>query len=407
MKTNMKSILIALILAALPCMSKATVYFENTGTTNGWTTLWQEDGQGGLLVTNNPTYKGTNAVRCRTVFRTTYGGRYHTELRKGGEATLGMERYYGFAFYLPADWQFVNQNFNIQQFIGNASGCAGGQPITMTHIYGHELDTRITTGPDGCTRAHQYFTVTTNVTAGVWHRVVIHGKWAADNTGIFEFWFDGIRTVSQVNVPTIPNDDTVFNLAVGNYSNGWHDDGMMVGTQNIRDIYVDQIRVTDNYAEADPASWTAAGDESFVKIINRNSGKAMNVEGSSTANGAQIIQWPYTADTNQNDEWQIVDIDAGYSKILNRKSGKGLNVSGSAITDGAPVIQWTYTDDSIRNDEWQVVDIGSGFCKILNRNSGKALNVEGVSTNDGARVIQWTYSNNASRNDEWQVITVP
>jgi hypothetical protein len=403
----MKSLAFGLVLTAVAFTSNAYVTFENTGTTNGWSSLWAEDGQGSLLQTNTPTYKGSTAVRCRTVFRTTYGGRYHTELRKGGMATMGTEHYYGFAFYLPSDWQFVDQSFNIQQFIGNVNGCPDGQPITMTHLQNHALITRITTGPDGCTRSNQYFTVTTNVTAGTWHRVVLHAKWAADNTGIFEFWFDGSLQLSFSNIPTIPNDDTVFNLAVGNYSNGWHDDKMMVGTQNIRDIYVDQIRVASSYAEADPAQWTGAADAPFVRIMARHDGLALNVEGSSTADGAQIIQWPYTADTNQNDEWQVIDIGGGYSKIINRKSGKGLNVSGAALTNGAPVIQWTYTDDTNYNDEWQVVDIGSGFNKILNRNSGLALNVEGISTNPGARIIQWTYSNNANHNDEWQVVPLP
>src|SRR5262249_40964306 len=157
-------------------VSKATIYFENTGTTNGWTTLWHED-QGSLTQLSDPTYKGPNAVRCRTVYRSTYSGRYHTELRKSGMAALGMDRYYGFAFYLPPNWEFDNQSYNIQQFIANVNGCSGGQPATMTHIQNHALITRIVTGPDGCTRSAQSFTVTTNVTAGQWHRVVIHGNW--------------------------------------------------------------------------------------------------------------------------------------------------------------------------------------------------------------------------------------
>ena len=43
----------------------------------------------------------------------------------------------------------------------------------------------------------------------------------------------------------------------------------------------------------------------FVKILNRNSGKALVVENISTADGARLIQWPYSDNTNRNDEWQI------------------------------------------------------------------------------------------------------
>lgn len=248
-----------LLLAAAPVACDAGVYFENTGTTDGWTTLWHED-KGSLLVTNNPTYKGMTAVRCRTIYDTNYSGRYHTEMRKSGMAALGENRYYGFAFYLPSNWEFDNQNYNIQQFIANVSGCSGGQPTTMTRVYGHALNTRIVTGPDGCTRTAQYFTVVTNVTPGVWHTIVIHGNWQATNTGVFEFWYDGVRKLDKENVPTIPNDTTVFNLAVGNYSTSWHDDGYMLGTQGTRDIYIDQVRVADSYAEADPAAWIGGAD---------------------------------------------------------------------------------------------------------------------------------------------------
>lgn len=267
-KNSIAELFIALLwLAAGSGICRATIYFENTGTTNGWTTLWHE--RGNLLQTNSPTYKGPTAVRCETIYSATYGGRYHTELRKSGMAALGMDRYYGFAFYLPPNWEFDPQNYNIQQFIANVSGCSGGQPATMTRVNGHSLITRIVTGPDGCTRTAENMTVVTNVTAGVWHTIVLHGNWQATNTGVFEFWYDGVRKINKTGVPTIPNDDTVFNLAVGNYSNGWHDDGYMVGTQGTRDIYIDHVRVTDNYAEADPAAWFGPADNGqFAMSVN-------------------------------------------------------------------------------------------------------------------------------------------
>src|SRR5581483_11082451 len=68
MKTNIKFLVFGLLFVTVAFTSKAFVTFENTGTTNGWSTLWAEDGQGGLLETNTPTYEGSTAVRCRTVF---------------------------------------------------------------------------------------------------------------------------------------------------------------------------------------------------------------------------------------------------------------------------------------------------------------------------------------------------
>lgn len=276
-----KAFLCALTIALVSGAGHANIYFENTGLTNGWTTLWHED-QGSLLETNNPTYKGPSAVRCRTVYRSTYRGRYHTELRKGGMAALGMDRFYGFAFYLPANWEFDDQSYNIQQFIASVDGCSGGQPATMTHLYGRSLITRIVTGPDGCTRTSHPLTVTTNVTPGVWHTIVFHGNWQATNTGVFEFWYDGVRKVNQQNVETIPNDNTVFNLAVGNYSNGWHDDGTNVGTQTIRDVYIDHVRVADSYAEADPTAWSGPADGGQFAL-------SINTSADSLTQGSNIV----------------------------------------------------------------------------------------------------------------------
>jgi len=94
-----------------------------------------------------------------------------------------------------------------------------------------------------------------------------------------------------------------------------------------------------------------------VKILNRNSGQALNVSGASLTNGAPIIQWPYSSGTPYNDDWQIVSTDSGFVKILNRNSGQALNVSGNSTSDGAPIIQWPYSADTKYNDEWQIINV--------------------------------------------------
>src|SRR5207237_3131273 len=45
----------------------------------------------------------------------------------------------------------------------------------------------------------------------------------------------------------------------------------------------------------------------------------------------------------------------GYYKILARSSGKALNVTGSSTADGAAIIQWTY--DASPNSEFQIVSV--------------------------------------------------
>jgi hypothetical protein len=192
------------------------------------------------------------------------------------------------------------------------------------------------------------------------------------------------------------------------YLSEWRTDAFAATVHTGSQYYADAARklwIKNARYKGWPYPATSLGSD--FRIMNRNSGEALNVSGASLSDGANIIQWPYSADTKRNDEWQVISLGGGFFKILNRNSGEALNVSGASTADGAQVIQWPYSANSTTNDEWQIVDIGSGYTKILNRNSGKALNVSGGSTSNGALVIQSTYSSAAPSSDEWQVIAVP
>ena len=69
------------------------------------------------------------------------------------------------------------------------------------------------------------------------------------------------------------------------------------------------------------------------------------------------MQWTYNNNSTRNDEWQVVDIGGGYCRIMNRNSGKALNVEGVSTADGARIIQWTYSNNSSRNDEWRTIAV--------------------------------------------------
>ena len=77
----------------------------------------------------------------------------------------------------------------------------------------------------------------------------------------------------------------------------------------------------------------------YYKLVNRNSGKVLDVFERSTADGAAIVQWSDNDGWNQH--WQFVDTGGGWYKIVNRLSGKLIDVEGRSTADGAPNIQWT------------------------------------------------------------------
>jgi chondroitinase B-like protein/ricin-type beta-trefoil lectin protein len=143
-----------------------------------------------------------------------------------------------------------------------------------------------------------------------------------------------------------------------------------------------------NAIAATPAAAQLSG---YYRIMARHSGKAVVVQGASTADGANVIQWTYGG-TATNDEWELRAIDSGYYRIINRNSGKDLVVQSASTANGANVFQYTY-GGSASNDEWQPVDLGNGYHRIVNRNSGKVLDVSAASTADGANVDQWSWVN--------------
>ncbi len=135
----------------------------------------------------------------------------------------------------------------------------------------------------------------------------------------------------------------------------------------------------------------------YYRIVNRNSGKGLDVNGSSTSDGAGIIQWSFWGGNNQ--QWQIIDNGSGYYRIINRNSGKALDVNAGSIADGANIIQWSYSGGN--NQQWQIIDNGGGYRRVINRNSGKALDVNGQATADGANIVQWSWW--GGNNQQWQI----
>lgn len=144
---------------------------------------------------------------------------------------------------------------------------------------------------------------------------------------------------------------------------------------------------------------SGGGGGTYYKIINRNSGEALDISGASTANGGVAIQWPY--DSGYNQQWQEVSTNGGY-KLVNRNSGNLLDDPGYTKTTGTQIDQWS--DTSGNNQWWNLVSAGNGYYYIVNQYSGLYADVSGASTANGASVILWTSTDGA--NQQWQIVAV-
>ncbi|UJF31472.1 RICIN domain-containing protein [Paenibacillus hexagrammi] len=133
------------------------------------------------------------------------------------------------------------------------------------------------------------------------------------------------------------------------------------------------------------------------KLINKNSGKLLDVYQASGADGANVIQ--STDNGGLNQKWGLVTTSDGSYKFVNRNSSKLLDVYGLSTADGGNADQWA--DNGGANQHWQIVDIGGGYYKLINVNSVKLLDVYGASTADGANVNQW--ADNDGANQAWMI----
>jgi hypothetical protein len=148
------------------------------------------------------------------------------------------------------------------------------------------------------------------------------------------------------------------------------------------------------------ASAATVNTSAWYVLVNRNSGKTMDVSSFSTADGAPIHQW--TRHNGANQQWQFVDSGGGYYRLKSKHSGKVLDVDNWSTADGAKVQQWA--DHNGTNQQWQLADSAGGYVRLISRNSGKAVEVQNASTADGGSVVQ--YADWGGSNQQWQLVQV-
>ncbi|HEY5583688.1 MAG TPA: RICIN domain-containing protein [Ruminiclostridium sp.] len=161
------------------------------------------------------------------------------------------------------------------------------------------------------------------------------------------------------------------------------------------------IGATSNFTVDSTNTITTLMDSTAMyEIVNKNSNKALNVVGDSTADGSNIEQRTYSSGNSQ--KWQFIYTSNGYYKIKNVNSGKLMDIYHASMDQGTNNIQWS--DNGGDNQLWEIIDAGAGYCKIKNKHSGLLLDITGTSTQDGALAIQWT--DNGQDNQLWSLVSL-
>ncbi|MCO8273753.1 family 43 glycosylhydrolase [Actinoplanes sp. TRM 88003] len=133
-------------------------------------------------------------------------------------------------------------------------------------------------------------------------------------------------------------------------------------------------------------------------LVNRNSGKALDVYNLATTDGAAINQ--YTRNDGAWQQWKFLDSGSGWYRVQSVHSGKVLDLPTTA--DGVQLVQNADRNDS--RQQFRLADSSGGLIRLINRASGKALDVWEWSTADGAKVSQ--YQDLDGANQQWQLIAL-
>src|SRR6476469_6726047 len=72
------------------------------------------------------------------------------------------------------------------------------------------------------------------------------------------------------------------------------------------------------------ASAATVDTSAWYVLVNRNTGKVLDIGNRSTADGAVVQQWTDLNGTNQ--QFRLADSDSGYVRLINGNSGKAVEV---------------------------------------------------------------------------------
>jgi hypothetical protein len=141
-------------------------------------------------------------------------------------------------------------------------------------------------------------------------------------------------------------------------------------------------------------------------LVNRNSGKVMEVAGGSTNAGALLQQNTNTGQTYQ--QWNVTPVDTSvqgdisYFLLTVVHSGKLADVLNWSLDNGGAIDAWNSTKSALQ--QWYLEYAGDGWFYIRSRFSAKCLMVANSSTTAGASIVQW--DKNGGTSQQWRFLPV-
>jgi len=132
------------------------------------------------------------------------------------------------------------------------------------------------------------------------------------------------------------------------------------------------------------------------RVLARHSGQALDVSGHGTADGSNVIQWPYGGGNNQR--WTLTHLGNNVYQIIGVESGKALETASTSTANGVNVD--IRSNSGASNQRWTISATSGGYFRLSPQSSGgSCLDVSGASTANGANVQQWACT--GGNNQQW------
>ncbi|MFI8069589.1 RICIN domain-containing protein [Streptomyces sp. NPDC086033] len=177
----------------------------------------------------------------------------------------------------------------------------------------------------------------------------------------------------------------------GRHRRRWTATGLLLGVPAIVVPYF-------LFAQEDSQAATVDGN-AYYRLVSVRSGKVLDVDSFSTADGTRVQQW--TDQNTANQQWRLKPTGDGYYELVNRNSGKVLGTAGGSTATKAAAEQ--QTDSSSPSQEWRIDEVsGSDAVTFTSRRSGLVLDVSGGSMAQGAAVVQ--YPDRHGTNQQWRLV---
>ena len=202
-----------------------------------------------------------------------------------------------------------------------------------------------------------------------------------------------IAPTKENNIPIYYNFDLAYIAA--SWYNGYGNYGVMLcynseGEQDLNSLYSADCGISYNLPELSMTYAELTNVPNGIYYIRNNySGKYIDVNGQSTASGANIHQWSFHGGTNQ--QWKITNTGGRWYTLRPQHApGMAMDVAGSAVNNGTNIRQYTYNGSDAQ--KFGFVKVNGTYRIVTKVNYGtKNLSLASPFTTNGANIRQWSY----------------